>query len=145
MPHGKCAICCRWRCCQRSVSFVGRNTLQTAQTCTRAFCAAFFCSLALCPCCFLTLACFSAALCWDCNFCCPLAIVKTENMSYINRKYTTRSGVRVEKRSLSLYVRNLYYMSCQVVVMVRNYVHNLPMYYLPLFFSVRPVDLLLLD
>lgn len=51
-------------------------TLQTMHTCTKAFCAAFFCSLALCPCCFFTFAAFSAALACDWIFCCPRAILK---------------------------------------------------------------------
>lgn len=51
-------------------------TLQTAQTCTNAFWAAFFCVLALWPCCFLAFAAFSAAFCWDCSFCWPRAIIK---------------------------------------------------------------------
>lgn len=50
-------------------------TLQTTQTWISAFCAAFFCSLALCPCCFFIFACFSAALACDCAFCWPLAII----------------------------------------------------------------------
>lgn len=50
-------------------------TLQTTQTWTKAFCAAFFCSLALCPCCFFIFASFSAALACDCTFCWPLAMM----------------------------------------------------------------------
>lgn len=53
---------------------VKRITLQTTQTCTKAFWAAFFWSLAVWPCCFFILACFSAALAWDWIFCCPRAI-----------------------------------------------------------------------
>lgn len=53
-------------------------TLQTVHACVSAFCAAFFCSLALCPCCFFIFACFSAALACDCAFCWPRAIVPND-------------------------------------------------------------------
>lgn len=54
-------------------------TLHTLHTWTSAFCAAFFWSLALCPCCFFSFALFSAALAWDCIFCCPRAILKKKS------------------------------------------------------------------
>lgn len=52
-------------------------TLHTVQINTRAAWAAFFCAFALCPCCFLCFAAFSAAFACDWIFCCPLAILIT--------------------------------------------------------------------
>lgn len=60
-------------------------TLQIVQAWVRAFCAAFFCSLALCPCCFFIFACFSAAFACDCTFCWPLAMLTIPAVSTHNR------------------------------------------------------------
>lgn len=70
-----------------NVNLTKWHTLQTAQTWTKAFWAAFFWSLALCPCCFLIFAAFSADFCWDWTFCCPLAIFYVNTAGSKNYKY----------------------------------------------------------
>lgn len=86
-------------------------TLQTAQTWTRAFWAAFFWSVALWPCCFFAFAALSAALAWDWSFCCPLAIFNYLNI-HLKRYWMKR--LFSMKLQLSQWCYNLYFLNSRI-------------------------------